>query len=208
VLLICVLLTTNLRTLEMTNKKTSKWTSVPYHGAAEVHAGVRKVIDSHKPGDQTVMSASIMVGILSSMGITEVMANRLYSQIRKGGPLHEEWKQAFASGRFYQRCGKSRLSNGSPGDEDDCFGGVGLILTSDLPGSPKRKRDSEKNITKPSAESSHMQTGRPPRRVAQAAREVSPPEIAEVPRGFNDDFDAMGIATVVRCISVCRFVLC
>ena len=35
---------------------------------------------------------------------------RLFSQIRKGAPLHEEWHEAFACGRFHQRQGRATLT--------------------------------------------------------------------------------------------------
>jgi hypothetical protein len=34
---------------------------------------------------------------------------RLFSQIRKGAPLHDEWHAAFASGRFRQRQGRAKV---------------------------------------------------------------------------------------------------
>jgi len=36
---------------------------------------------------------------------------RLYSQIRKGAPLHDEWRDAFAQGRFHQRQGRATLKD-------------------------------------------------------------------------------------------------
>ena len=35
----------------------------------------------------------------------------MYSQIRKGAPLHVEWHQAFADERFHQRQGRASLPN-------------------------------------------------------------------------------------------------
>jgi len=36
-------------------------------------------------------------------------AASLFSQIRKGAPLHDEWRDAFTSGRFHQRQGRAAL---------------------------------------------------------------------------------------------------
>ena len=87
--------------------------SVPYHGASEVHAVVRRVIASHAPGDMVVMSARIMVDVIVAEGHPPWMAQRLYSQIRKGAPLHEEWAAAFACGKFFQNTGRGKPSSKS-----------------------------------------------------------------------------------------------
>ena len=39
---------------------------------------------------------------------------RLYSQIRKGAPLHNEWRDAFADGRFHQRQGRAAMPDDGP----------------------------------------------------------------------------------------------
>jgi len=55
------------------------------------------------------MSAGAMVDLLiSDCNVAEVLAKRLYSQIRKGAPLHRDWHQAFAEGRFKQVTGKQK----------------------------------------------------------------------------------------------------
>jgi len=84
-------------------------TSKPHcRGAKELHAAVRKVIAAHLPGDKVLMSAAHMIEIMTNeMGVSPLMANRLYSQIRKGAPLREEWKAAFASGKFVQSLGRT-----------------------------------------------------------------------------------------------------
>jgi hypothetical protein len=74
----------------------------------EVHKMVREEIASHAPGDNVLMSAKIMVGILEDKGLPPAMANSLLSQIRKGAPLHEEWKRAFAIGLYLQDIGRAR----------------------------------------------------------------------------------------------------
>jgi hypothetical protein len=44
------------------------------------------------------------------------MAKKIYSQIRKGAVFHDEWKDAFASGKFMQKNGRSR---GASSVDDD-----------------------------------------------------------------------------------------
>ena len=78
---------------------------ISYHGADEVHKVVREVIGSYSAGGNMLMSAKIMVGILGRSGLSDAMAKRLYSQIRKGAPLYAEWRDAFACGRFLQEPG-------------------------------------------------------------------------------------------------------
>ena len=43
---------------------------------------------------------------MTEHGLPPKVANRIYSQIRKGAPLHADWTQAFVTERFYQRRGK------------------------------------------------------------------------------------------------------
>ena len=64
---------------------------------------VRRIIDESPVGSLRPMSAGAMVDLLmSDCNVVEVLAKRLYSQIRKGAPLHRDWHQAFAQGRFKQ----------------------------------------------------------------------------------------------------------
>ena len=48
-----------------------------------------------------------MIKLLIDNGMPEAMAVKLPSQIRKGAPMHEEWKSAFNTGRFVQKLGRS-----------------------------------------------------------------------------------------------------
>mmetsp|Transcript_27003 Transcript_27003/g.60392 ORF Transcript_27003/g.60392 Transcript_27003/m.60392 type:complete len:602 (+) Transcript_27003:41-1846(+) len=82
-------------------KKTANLEAPSYHGAAEVHQAVRSIIASIPDGTELPMSARMMVRILEGeMGLSAAMSNRLFSQIRKGATLHQEWKGAFAAGKF------------------------------------------------------------------------------------------------------------
>ena len=89
------------------SKGEGKPREVPYHGAEPVHVGVRAVIRATPRGARLPMSANRMMEILVSNGVHKGMAAKLPSQIRKGAILHEEWKAAFASGRFVQKLGRS-----------------------------------------------------------------------------------------------------
>jgi len=53
-----------------------------------------------------VQSTNIMISKLIDEGMIEPMALKLPSQIRKGAPLFDEWKGAFASKRFVQKLGR------------------------------------------------------------------------------------------------------
>jgi hypothetical protein len=44
----------------------------------------------------------------------ECIRFRLFSQIRKRAPLHDEWHEAFATGRFHQRQGRATLEAAAP----------------------------------------------------------------------------------------------
>jgi len=55
-------------------------------------------------------SANIMIKMLIERGMPEAMANKLPSQIRKGAAMHDAWKDAFASGRFVQKLGRTNTT--------------------------------------------------------------------------------------------------
>lgn len=56
-----------------------------------------------------------MVQILrKDFGLSDPMANRLFSQIRKGAPLYADWKAAFETERFTQRIGRSTNTYSRP----------------------------------------------------------------------------------------------
>jgi len=80
---------------------------VPYHGAEAVQTAVRAVIDVTPSGSARPMSANIMIKLLIDNGMPEAMAVKLPSQIRKGAPMHSEWKTAFAEERFLQKLGRT-----------------------------------------------------------------------------------------------------
>ena len=80
---------------------------VPYHGAEAVQTAVRAVISATPPQTERPMSANIMIKMLIDHGMPEAMAVKLPSQIRKGAPMHDEWKDAFTSRRFVQKLGRS-----------------------------------------------------------------------------------------------------
>jgi len=85
--------------VERTRKKEKR--ALPYHGAAPVHTAVREIISATPVGAKIPMSARLMVQILEEQeGLSQAMAHRLLSQIRKGAALHNEWKGAFAAGKF------------------------------------------------------------------------------------------------------------
>ena len=46
--------------------------------------------------------------VFPTLGLAESQAKKIFSQIRKGAPLHNEWKAAFATGKFFQRNGRLR----------------------------------------------------------------------------------------------------
>ncbi len=62
------------------------------------------------------MSARLMVQLLEEEGLSPAMAHRLMSQIRKGAPLHKEWKEAFALGKFHFT---SKVKDGSETSNDE-----------------------------------------------------------------------------------------
>jgi hypothetical protein len=51
-----------------------------------------------------------MIKMLIERGMPEAMANKLPSQIRKGAAMHDAWKDAFASGRFVQKLGRTNTT--------------------------------------------------------------------------------------------------
>ncbi len=55
--------------------------------------------------------------VFPTLGLAESQAKKIFSQIRKGAPLHNEWKDAFATGKFFQRNG--RLRDGRQHDAPD-----------------------------------------------------------------------------------------
>ncbi len=83
---------------------------VPYHGAEAVQLAVRAIVAATAADGQRPMSANIMIRLLVDHGMPEAMAAKLPSQIRKGAPMHAEWKNAFISGRFVQKLGRSCAS--------------------------------------------------------------------------------------------------
>ena len=85
---------------------------IAYHGAVPLHIMVRNIIADTPAGSKRAMSAGYMVQLVTEMGLPELMAKRLFSQIRAGAPLHDEWKQAFEEERFEQRLGRTANSNG------------------------------------------------------------------------------------------------
>mmetsp|Transcript_22163 Transcript_22163/g.43665 ORF Transcript_22163/g.43665 Transcript_22163/m.43665 type:complete len:237 (+) Transcript_22163:219-929(+) len=89
---------------------------VPYHGAEAVQTAVKAVIAVTPTGNNRPMSASIMMRLLVDHGLPEPMAMKLPSQIRKGAPMHDEWKDAFKTGRFVQKLGRSMSTNVSETD--------------------------------------------------------------------------------------------
>lgn len=84
---------------------------VPYHGAQEVQAAVRRIIYETEIGTNLPMSTNIMVQRLIQEGMMEAMAAKLPSQIRKGAPLFVEWKTAFKTERFVQKLGRTPIIN-------------------------------------------------------------------------------------------------
>lgn len=77
---------------------------------------VRGVIADTPPGSNRMMSAGIMVELIVERGLALHLAKRLYSQIRKGAPLHNEWRDAFAEGRFHQRQGRAAMPDDPQAD--------------------------------------------------------------------------------------------
>ena len=66
----------------------------------QVQRFVRQYIGETPVGAKVVMSANIMVQKMTAVGIAPEMARRLFSQIRKGGSLRPEWRDAFLTERF------------------------------------------------------------------------------------------------------------
>ena len=56
-------------------------------------------------------SVNEMARIATAAGIEESEARKVATQIRKGGPLHAEWKAAFSTGRFAQMNGRPRKAS-------------------------------------------------------------------------------------------------
>ena len=68
------------------------------------------------------MSINEMSRIALEMGLPEEEARKVPTQIRRGGPLHTEWKAAFKSGRFLQKNGRpSRSEQFSSGSSEGSF---------------------------------------------------------------------------------------
>ena len=79
----------------------SRKTNHPYHGATEVLAAVRGVIADTPIEAKVPMTAIKMAAHLENeLGMERWMAQRLFSQIRRGAALHHEWHQAFEEERF------------------------------------------------------------------------------------------------------------
>ena len=73
-----------------------------------LHDAVRRIIAASPEGGRRLMSAPIMIDLLiHDEGFPSILANRLFSQIRKGAGLHEDWKAAFQTSRFLQRQGRA-----------------------------------------------------------------------------------------------------
>ena len=81
-------------------------------GATELKEAILKVIAETKPGAQRPMSTNEMTRIAMEMGIAAPEAKKVPTQIRRGGPLHNEWKAAFSSGRFFQKNGRPPRTEG------------------------------------------------------------------------------------------------
>ena len=81
-----------------------------------VHEAVRDIISKSEPGGGRLMSAGVAVELMLSepYNLPAAVAKRLYSQIRKGAPLHLEWRAAFATNAFRQRQGRATLGNDAP----------------------------------------------------------------------------------------------
>ena len=102
-----------------TSSKVESEDALPYHGAAPVHEAFRAIIANVPDGSLMPMSASVMTERMESKhGLSRAMACRLFSQIRKGGALHHEWKHAFASQKFKRsterKKGDKSTSPGTP----------------------------------------------------------------------------------------------
>jgi hypothetical protein len=92
---------------------------VPYHGAGEVLKAVRSLIDSTPVGSARPMSTSTMIKILIDDGMIKGMAKKLPSQIRRGGALYQEWKDAFSTRRFVQKLGRCPRYGSVSSSSDD-----------------------------------------------------------------------------------------
>ena len=89
--------------------KTGSFRKVDYLANA-----VRQIIATTPPGTMRMMSAGLMVRFVEDAhGLDHAAANRLFSQIRKGGPLHADWIRAFDEKRFFQRQGRAATVEGS-----------------------------------------------------------------------------------------------
>ena len=75
-------------------------------GATELKATIRQVIKETPIGTLRPMSTNEMAKIAMDRGVSADEARKMPTQIRLGGPLHEEWKDAFTSGRFLQKNGR------------------------------------------------------------------------------------------------------
>ena len=81
-------------------------------GATELKEAILKVISETKPGAKRPMSTNEMTRIAQEMGIPPQEAKKVPTQIRRGGPLYNEWKAAFSSGRFFQKNGRPPRTEG------------------------------------------------------------------------------------------------
>ena len=72
------------------------------------------VIDTTPEGTGRPMSASEMQRILCDMGIPAAEVQKVTTQIRKNGPLHTAYKDAFATGRFKQKNGRPKKKEQLP----------------------------------------------------------------------------------------------
>ena len=87
---------------------------MPRIGSAVVKNGIQMVIDTTPEGTGRPMSASEMQRILCDMGIPAAEVQKVTTQIRKNGPLHTAYKDAFATGRFKQKNGRPKKKEQLP----------------------------------------------------------------------------------------------
>ena len=80
---------------------------MPRRAAEEVKAVILRVINTTPMGSFRQMSTNEMSRILKEdYGLSEKDSKKVSTQIRKSGPLHRAWKDAFATGRFAQKNGR------------------------------------------------------------------------------------------------------
>ena len=87
---------------------------MPRIGSAVVKNGIQMVIDTTPEGTGRPMSASEMQRILCDTGIPAAEVKKVTTQIRKNGPLHTAYKNAFATGRFTQKNGRPKKKDQLP----------------------------------------------------------------------------------------------